>query len=212
MSMEDKFSALIGRLEAVTTKLEAGGGGGGGVGGGGGAAAAAVDGAVPPSVRAFDDLIANEVTAYVTAAAAIGDAVVLAQAETCKQAFEAQRAMLLVVSKAAKPSQADFASKCIPATSDKLGEVQAKVDRKSKNYNALQAPAKPHYDPDPNPEPDPQPHSHLASPPLPPPPPPLTFHPHASPPSNALQAMGEAIPALGWVMVEKTPGPHVADR
>jgi len=23
--------------------------------------------------------------------------------------------------------------------------------------------------------------------------------------------MGEAIPALGWVMVEKTPGPHVAD-
>ena len=52
----------------------------------------------------------------------------------------------------------------------------------------------------------------LASPPLPTPPPPLTFHPHASPPSNALQAMGEAIPALGWVMVEKTPGPHVADR
>ena len=48
--------------------------------------------------------------------------------------------MLLVVSKAAKPSQADFASKCIPPTSDKLGEVQAKVDRKSKNYNALQAP------------------------------------------------------------------------
>jgi len=96
------------------------------------------------------------------AAAAIGDATVLAQAEVCKQAFEAQRAMLLVVSKAAKPSQADFASKCIPPTSEKLGEVQAKVDRKSKNYNAL-------------------------------------------------QAMGEAIPALGWVMVEKTPGPHVAD-
>jgi len=161
MSMEDKFSALIGRLEAVTTKLEAGSGGGGG-GGGGGAAAAADDGAVSPSVRAFDDLIAKEVTAYVAAAAAIGDATVLAQAETCKQAFEAQRAMLLVVSKAAKPSQADFTSKCIPPTSDKLGEVQAKVDRRSKNYNAL-------------------------------------------------QAMGEAIPALGWVMVEKTPGPHVAD-
>ena len=87
MSMEDKFSALIGRLEAVTTKLEAGGGGsGGGGGGGGGAAAAADDGAVSPSVRAFDALIANEVTAYVAAAAAIGDATVTAQAETCKQA------------------------------------------------------------------------------------------------------------------------------
>ena len=30
-------------------------------------------------------------------------------------------------------------------------------------------------------------------------------------PDRNLQAMGEAIPALGWVMVEKTPGPHVAD-
>ena len=124
--------------------------------------------------------------------------------------------MLLVVSKAAKPSQADFASKCIPPTSDKLGEVQAKVDRKSKNYNALQAtlimalalpqtltptststrtPASPtsdarqamgeaipnpNTDPNPNPDPDPNPHPN--------------------------QAMGEAIPALGWVMVEKTPG------
>ena len=124
--------------------------------------------------------------------------------------------MLLVVSKAAKPSQADFASKCIPPTSDKLGEVQAKVDRKSKNYNALQAPlimalalpqtltptstssrtpASPTSDawqamgeatPNPNPNPDPNPAPN--------------------------QAMGEAIPALGWVMVEKTPGPHVADR
>ena len=139
MSMEDKFSALISRLEVVTTKLEAGAGGGGGGGGGGAAAAAADDGEVAPSVRAFDDLIANEVTAYVTAASAIGDATVTEQAQLCKAAFEAQRAMLLVVSKAAKPSQADFVAKCIPPTSDKLGEVQAKVDRKSKNYNALQA-------------------------------------------------------------------------
>mmetsp|Transcript_23072 Transcript_23072/g.77851 ORF Transcript_23072/g.77851 Transcript_23072/m.77851 type:complete len:425 (+) Transcript_23072:60-1334(+) len=28
---------------------------------------------------------------------------------------------------------------------------------------------------------------------------------------NHLQAMGESIPALGWVMVEKTPAPHVSD-
>ena len=139
MSMEDKFAALIGRLEAVTTKLETGERSTGGGGGGGGAAGAADGGAVSPSVQAYDALIANEVTAYVAAADAIGDATVLAQAEVCKQAFEAQRAMLLVVSKAAKPSPADFASKCIPATSEKLGEVQAKVDRKSKNYNALQA-------------------------------------------------------------------------
>ena len=31
------------------------------------------------------------------------------------------------------------------------------------------------------------------------------------PTDKTIQAMGEAIPALGWVMVEKTPGPHVAD-
>ena len=54
------------------------------------------------------------------------------------------------------------AGRCLPKTSELLGEVQGKVDRKSKNYNIL-------------------------------------------------QALGEAIPALGWVCVEKTPGPHVAD-
>ena len=50
--------------------------------------------------------------------------------------------------------------------------------------------------PNPNPDPDPNPNP----------------NPNPDPdPDPNLQAMGEAIPALGWVMVEKTPGPHVAD-
>ena len=55
-----------------------------------------------------------------------------------QQAFAAQREMLEVVSKAAKPSAGDFQSKCLPATSDLLSKAQGKVDRKAKNFNVLQ--------------------------------------------------------------------------
>jgi hypothetical protein len=112
--MEAQFAALLSRLEAVTTKLEAGGAGAGGAKPAA-AAPPADDGVVSPAVQAFDDLIAGEVSAFVTAASAIGDDLVKAQAETAKKAFEAQREMLLVVSKAAKPSPADFQSKCAAA-------------------------------------------------------------------------------------------------
>ena len=61
------------------------------------------------------------------------------QAETAMKAFQAQRDMLKVVSKAKKPSDGDFQGKCLPATSELLGQVQSKVDRKSKNFNNLQA-------------------------------------------------------------------------
>jgi len=115
-----------------------------------------------PSVAAFEDFINGEVAAFVKAAEAVGDAGVAEQAKVCLKAFEAQRDMLKVVSKAKKPSPGDFQSKCLPATSELLGQVQGKVDRKSKCFNNL-------------------------------------------------QALGEAIPALGWVCVDKTPGPHVAD-
>ena len=112
--MEAQFAALLSRLEAVTTKLEAGGASAGGAKPAA-AAPPADDGVVSPAVQAFDDLIAGEVSAFVTAASAIGDDLVKAQAETAKKAFEAQREMLLVVSKAAKPSPADFQSKCAAA-------------------------------------------------------------------------------------------------
>jgi hypothetical protein len=83
------------------------------------------------------------------------------QIASVKAAFDAQRAMLVVVSKSKKPSQAEMMD-VIKATSEEIGNVQstATTDRRDPTYNHR-------------------------------------------------QAMKEAIPALGWVMIEKTPVPHV---
>ena len=160
--MDAKFASLVARLDAVTTRLET-------LGPAAASsapsapAAAADDGVVSPAVLAFDDLLAGEVAAYVGLAGKIGAPDVLAQAQLVQQAFEAQRAMLLVVSKAKKVPMTDAGfQELIKPTSELIGAVQGKVDRRSDSFNHL-------------------------------------------------QAMGEAIPALGWVCVEKTPGPHIKD-
>jgi hypothetical protein len=72
--MEDKFSALLKRLEVVTTKLETmeTTGGGGAPPAAGAAAAAADDDVVPPSVSAFDAFLSGPVAEYVTLAGKIG--------------------------------------------------------------------------------------------------------------------------------------------
>ena len=107
--MDDKFAALLKRLEAVTTKLETMEPAGGApapppVAG----ATAVADERPSPMVAAFNDLVAGPVTDYVKAAGAINMAETVKQAGLVKAAFEAQRDMLVLVSKCKKPSDADF--------------------------------------------------------------------------------------------------------
>ena len=80
-----------------------------------------------------------------------------------KQAFEAQRTMLLKATKAKKPTPAEFQDVC-KETSELVAQIQAcaTTDRRATDFNHR-------------------------------------------------QAISELIPAIGWVMVEKTPGPHVTD-
>ena len=69
--MDDKFSALLTRLEAVTTKLE-GMDTGSAPGAAAGGAASIEDDVVPPMVLAFDDFLNGAVATYVAAAGKIG--------------------------------------------------------------------------------------------------------------------------------------------
>ena len=57
---------------------------------------------LPRSVEAFDEIVENDVRAFVTASDKIGD-LVAEQAKAVKEAFAAERTYLLVASKAKKP-------------------------------------------------------------------------------------------------------------
>ena len=162
--MEERFSSLLKRLEVVTAKLESGAVTAAPAAPALSKAASAVeDEVVPPSVLAFDEFIACPVTHYVNLANKLNMPEVAKQAALVKQAFEAQRAMLVKVPKAKKPTPAEF-QEVAKETSELIAKVMecATTDRRAPDYHHR-------------------------------------------------QAMCEAIPALGWVMVEKTPGPHVAD-
>ena len=93
----------------------------------------------------------------------VSDSQTAKQAGLVKQAFEAQRAMLMKASKAKQPGPAEMQG-VAKDTSELVGQIQgcATTDRRAADYHHR-------------------------------------------------QAMSEAIPAIGWVMVEKTPGPHVND-
>lgn len=164
--MEDKFSALLKRLEVVTTKLETmeTTGGGGAPPAAGAAAAAADDDVVPPSVSAFDAFLSGPVAEYVTLAGKIGMPETLKQAELVKKCFEEQRALLLKASKAKKPSATELQEAC-KSQFELVGQIQgcATSDRRAADYNHR-------------------------------------------------QAMSEAVPAMGWVLVEKTPGRFYANK
>ena len=98
MSTAD-LAALVARLEAVTSRLEAVPAGG--VGGGGGAAAAgSVE--VAPSVLAYDDLINGVVAEYLAASEKVGGPC-LEQAKLFAEAFKELRDLLEIASGSKKP-------------------------------------------------------------------------------------------------------------
>jgi hypothetical protein len=110
---ETQFTSLLQRLEAVTTRLEA-------MESPAGDAADA--GSLAPMLHEFDQLLADQVRTYVTLAGQVGAPEVEAQAKLVQAAFEAQREMLLTVSKCSKPSPAKLAELCKPT-----GDLIAKV-------------------------------------------------------------------------------------
>ena len=94
------------------------------------AASAVDDEVVPPSVLAFDEFIACPVTHYVNLANKLNMPEVAKQAALVKQAFEAQRAMLVKVPKAKKPTPAEF-QEVAKETSELIAKVMecATTDR-----------------------------------------------------------------------------------
>jgi len=128
---EAKFTDLLKRLEAVTNRLE-------GMDAPDAGGAAADGGSVPAMVREYDQLLAGELAAYVALAGKLGAPDVDKQAKLVQKAFEAQREMMLVVSKCAKPSAATEVAELCKATGELIGQVQACVDRRSASFNHLQ--------------------------------------------------------------------------
>ena len=130
MADAGKFTTLLQRLEAVTNRLEA-------MESKPTAVISADGDLVSPMIREYDQLIADQVASYVALSAKLGAPDVEAQAKLVQKAFEAQREMLVTVSKCRKPSAADQSELC-KATGDLIAQVQAMVDRRSTFSNHLQ--------------------------------------------------------------------------
>mmetsp|Transcript_10508 Transcript_10508/g.28603 ORF Transcript_10508/g.28603 Transcript_10508/m.28603 type:complete len:487 (+) Transcript_10508:68-1528(+) len=162
--MDEKFLSLLGRLETVTSRLESvdlrsAGSAPSGANGAGAAGTAALA-ASSASVSAFDAFIASYVDPWVTSAGKVSDEAAR-QATHVKAAFSAQRRFLETAAACKKPAPGDL-PKLLEQTSQSIGEVQGAVDKRSKDYNCL-------------------------------------------------NAVSEGIAALGWVMVEPTPVPHIEE-
>jgi adenylyl cyclase-associated protein len=161
-------SALVKRLESVTSRLEAvekqiasgahssaPAAASGGAGG---------DGGESQSVREYSDLIASYITPLIAATNKIGSTDELKkQVDLLNKATEAQKSFLEIVAASKKPAP-EAVGKLVEATSKLMGEISAIRDSNRK-----------------------------------------------SPQFNHLSAISEGISALGWVMIEPTPGPFVND-
>ena len=120
MSTAD-LAALVARLEAVTSRLEAVPASGGG----GGAAAGPVE--VSPSVLAYDDLVNGEVAAYMAASEKVGGSC-LAQATLFVDGFKELRELLEIASGSKKPADwpgamPDNVMAIIQSVGGKIGEI-----------------------------------------------------------------------------------------
>eukprot|EP01116_Phalansterium_solitarium_P013917 TRINITY_DN3137_c0_g1_i1.p1 TRINITY_DN3137_c0_g1~~TRINITY_DN3137_c0_g1_i1.p1 ORF type:complete len:481 (-),score=149.54 TRINITY_DN3137_c0_g1_i1:2091-3533(-) len=141
--MDAAVAALVARLEAVTSRLEAvekqiADGGSPSVGSA--AASAASETVASPAVQDFQDLVNQYIPAFVAATEKIGDAPLKEQAALVAQALQAQVDFLKIAAASKKPSDDVFA-KLLKPTSDlmaKIGEIREK-SRASKLSNHLSA-------------------------------------------------------------------------
>lgn len=129
-AMAAELSALISRLETVTNRLEAvSAGGGGGEG----------DGPDAAFVQEFDATVKGAFSNFMQLSSKIGDDV-KTQAGLVEAAFNAQRDVLVLASKAKKPADSELA-KLLTPLSTKITAVQEyrENNRSSKQFNHLSA-------------------------------------------------------------------------
>lgn len=127
--MSGDLSALVARLEAVTSRLEA--------------AADKAGGGEPADlgviVEEYDQVLKGNVAEFFKLSSKIGGDVDT-QAKLAKKVFDAQREFIVLASTCQKPSQDEFA-KILKPQADCIGEVQSfrEKNRASKLFNHLSA-------------------------------------------------------------------------
>ncbi|XP_074608508.1 adenylyl cyclase-associated protein 2-like [Acropora palmata] len=127
--MSGDLSALVARLEAVTTRLEAAADKTGG--------GASED--VGVSVEGYDKVLNDKVAEFYKLSAKIGGEVE-EQVQLVKKAFDAQRQFIVIASKNQKPGLEEF-KKLVKPTADAMGEAQNYREKKrsSNMFNHLSA-------------------------------------------------------------------------
>lgn len=132
------LSAILSRLEAVTSRLEAAAGGAGAAPSAAAAAAPSADsGDVKPILAAFDEIMEGDFQKFVDFSSQLGGDINEAAAHVAG-AFKAQREFLRIASVSKKPSGADL-QKLLTPTVEALQKTQKfrEDNRRSKNFNHL---------------------------------------------------------------------------
>uniref|UniRef100_A0A0B7AU63 Adenylyl cyclase-associated protein n=2 Tax=Arion vulgaris TaxID=1028688 RepID=A0A0B7AU63_9EUPU len=136
---EKAIEAVVTRLESVAARLEALAARSEGAQHAGGHSAPADSGVVAPLVQAYDDILSSSLAQFLTLSNNIGGEVKI-QSALVKEAFDAQRNFLVIVSKSREPDQATF-GELLKHSSNTLQAVQnyRENNRKSENFNHLSA-------------------------------------------------------------------------
>jgi len=134
--MEAQLTKLVGRLEAVTTRLESVASSSPTTGSG---ATSMDSGEVPQSVTVFDSIVSGPFAHFVATSQKIGGDV-KTQVEMVKDAFTAQRDLLVKSTKCKKPADAALPNVLKPM-SEKIAAVQEfrESHRRSQFFNHLSA-------------------------------------------------------------------------
>jgi len=168
-NLESAINTLLGRIDALTTRLDglektiASGAAAGGASSAtaGGAAPAAASGASALFVKEYQDLLDQYIKPLVALSNKFGSPELKKQVDLVDKALAQQKKLLEIAAASAKPAGGDL-TKLVEPTSKLMSEIVAIRDanRPSSQFN------------------------HLST-------------------------LSEGISALGWVVVEPTPGPHV---
>jgi adenylyl cyclase-associated protein len=143
-NLDSAVSALVKRLESVTSRLEAVekqiAAGASASAPSSGAAAGGSEGGESQSVRDYTDLISNYITPLVNVTNKIGSDELKKQVDLLNKGVAAQKAFLEIVAGSKKPSP-DVLAKLVEPTSKLMGEIGAIRDqnRKSPQFNHLSA-------------------------------------------------------------------------
>jgi len=142
MSLDSAITALVSRLETVTSRLEkveqqiaSGAVSGGSSSSASAGGSAGGDGASSQSVQEYDSLVSQFITPYVELSGKI-DPALKSQAQLVQQAVAAQRQFLVVAASSKKPDDATL-QKLFGPTNDLITKISGLKDNRSKVANNL---------------------------------------------------------------------------